>query len=79
MEEKETKLKRRHEQEREGRQNESEVQKSKVGGKNNFKIIALISIFVYLARLFNTMHFLVSKKLYRMYQITEVLYCSCLY
>ena len=32
------KLKRRQEREREARQNESELQKSKVGGKNNLKI-----------------------------------------
>ena len=38
MEEKETKLKRRQEQDREARQNESEVHASKVGGKNDLKL-----------------------------------------
>ena len=47
MEEKEIKLKRRWE--REARQNESEVQKkSKVGGKNNLKLIRIfVSLLAY--------------------------------
>ena len=52
MEEKETKLKRRWEREREARQNESEIIKKnicKVGGKNNFIIIAKQAIILILS------------------------------